>query len=74
VVDDLKVKISRTSDVRYSIILHNSAGQKIWSTTGTQTTGTRITTIPMKQYSRGIYHVSVLFDNKKVVGKKILRN
>jgi hypothetical protein len=56
-----------------SIQIHQSNGQKIYTTQGQSIAGVQTFTIPVKTWSRGIYWVSVYLDNKRVSTKKIVR-
>ncbi len=73
VKDILKVQFTRTTDVNYTLILHNSAGQKVFTKSGIQRAGVGEVNVPMIAMSRGIYYLTVILDNKKIFTKKILR-
>jgi len=73
VTERLSILIARNSIARATIIIHNGAGQKIYSKTQL-VSGSQIVYIPMKQISRGIYFVSIYLNGKKVSIKKIIRD
>jgi hypothetical protein len=73
VTERLSILIARNSIARATIIIHNGAGQKIYSKTQV-VSGSQIVYIPMKQISRGIYFVSIYLNGKKVSIKKIIRD
>lgn len=55
------------------VIISNTAGQKIYSSSTNQPAGTQIYNIPFGAYARGVYYVTVFVDEKKMVTKKILK-
>lgn len=71
--DKLFVTVVRNSAVKLSIVLHTTSGQKLYALSNAQTAGSQLYTIPMKNLSAGIYHVSVYIDDKKVVTKKVVK-
>lgn len=74
VKDVLKVYFTRTTDVNYTLILHNSAGQKVFNSSGIQRAGIGEVPVTMQAMSRGIYYLTVILNNKKLFTKKILRD
>jgi hypothetical protein len=73
VKDNLTVMIIRNAPVKADIIIHNSSGQLVYSTTYQQIAGQSTYNIPMKKMSNGIYFVTVRLNDKKEVVKKIMR-
>ena len=72
--DNLSVLVVRTTPVKVDIIIHNSAGQLVYSTTDQQqVAGTHTYSIPMKKMGGGIYFVTVKLNDKKEVVKKLMR-
>ncbi len=74
VKDILKVKFTRTTDVNYTLLLYNAAGQKVYASSGIQRAGIGEVRIPMSAMNRGVYYLTVLLNNKKLLTKKILRD
>lgn len=73
VSDFLNISITRVNSAKIDVVIQNAAGQKMYTNSYLQQPGTLIKQLPVKQYSKGIYFVSVFIDNKKEVTKKILR-
>jgi serine protease AprX len=73
VKDNLTVMIIRNNPVKADIIIHNSTGQLVHSSTYQQIAGQSTYNIPMKKMSNGIYFVTVRLNDKKEVVKKIMR-
>ena len=72
--DNLSVLVVRTTPVKVDIIIHNSAGQLVYSTTDQQqVAGPHTYSIPMKKMGGGIYFVTVKLNDKKEVVKKLMR-
>ena len=71
--DNLSVLIVRILAVKVEILIHNSAGQIIYSFTNQQVAGPHTYSIPMKKMGGGIYFVTVRLNDKKEVVKKIMR-
>jgi len=71
--DILSVYISRNSAVRIGILLHNAAGQIIYSTTSQQSAGANTYDIPMKKMGAGVYFITVRINDRKELVKKIVR-
>ena len=72
--DNLSVLVVRTTPVKVDIIIHNSAGQLVYSTSDQQqVAGTHTYSIPMKKMGGGIYFVTVKLNDKKEVVKKLMR-
>ncbi len=71
----VNVTVSRTSAARVNIVIHNAAGQKIYSNELQQSAGTQVQQLDLHKLaaSHGIYIVSVYIDNKKVKTKPVLR-
>lgn len=61
------------SAAKVTITIHNTAGQKIYSSSNNQSAGTQIYNIAFGAYARGTYYVTVFFNDKKVVTKKIIK-
>jgi serine protease AprX len=73
VKDNLSVLVVRTAAVKVGIVIHNSAGQLVYSSTSQQSAGPATYSIPMKKMGGGIYFVTVRLNDKKEVVKKIMR-
>ena len=71
--DYLKIVIGRKNNVKVTIVLNNTSGQKMYIATSQQLAGTAIYTIPVKQLAAGMYYVSVTINDKKEVVKKIMK-
>ena len=74
VSDNLSVSITRNNTVNAAIEIYNVNGQKVYSLQNQTVNGTQTFVIPLKQFSSGIYFVTVFIDNKKAITKKILLN
>lgn len=73
VSDKLKVLIVRTAAVKVEIIVHNTAGQIIYSINNQQPAGGQTYFIPMKKMSGGIYFITVRLNDKTEVAKKVMK-
>ena len=73
VSDKLTVLISRTTAVKAEIVITNTAGQIVYTSTNQQAAGSQSYIIPMKRMAGGIYFVTVRLNDKKEVMKKIMR-
>ena len=74
VTGNLSVIINRNSQVKVSLIMHNSIGQLVYSLNNQPLNGEQTFTIPMQPISKGTYYLTVIIDGKKVTTKKIIRN
>jgi len=73
VINELKVTVSQNNQFKTAILLHNVAGQLVYTSINQPVDRIKTFVIPMKQMSKGVYYVTVLIDNKKKVTKKIIR-
>ncbi|HMI78848.1 MAG TPA: T9SS type A sorting domain-containing protein, partial [Ferruginibacter sp.] len=73
VTDRLKVEIIRIAAVKVEMIIHNSAGQIVYSNIVQQPAGGNAYFVPMKAMASGVYYVTVRINDKKEVVKKIIR-
>ncbi len=73
VTDKLSVLIVRNTAIKADILIHNTAGQTVYSITNQQSAGGQTYSIPMKKMAGGIYFVTVKLNDKKEVVKKIMR-
>ncbi|MGF2410950.1 S8 family serine peptidase [Ferruginibacter sp.] len=73
VSDKLMVSVAKRNVSKVEIVVHNTSGQKIYSTSAQQPAGTQTYTIPMAQDGAGIYYVTVFINGKKEVVKKIMK-
>jgi hypothetical protein len=73
VKDNLSVLVVRTAAVKVGIVIHNSAGQVVYSSTSQQAAGPSTYSISMKKLGGGIYFVTVRLNDKKEKVKKIMR-
>ena len=71
--DNLSVLVVRNAAVKVDIIIHNAAGQVVYSSTNQQAAGPHTYSIPMKKMGGGIYFVTVRLNDKKEKVKKIVR-
>ena len=71
--DNLSVLVVRNVSVKVGILIHNSAGQLVYSSTNQQIAGPATYSIPIKKMGGGIYFVTVRLNDKKEVVKKIMR-
>jgi hypothetical protein len=72
VSDKLTVQVIRKASAKVDIILHNAAGQLMYSATSQQPAGSQSYIIPMKSMAGGIYFVTVRVNDKKEVMKRIM--
>ena len=72
VSDKLTVQVIRKASAKVDIILHNAAGQLMYSATSQQPAGSQSYIIPMKPMAGGIYFVTVRVNDKKEVVKRIM--
>ena len=73
VKENLSVLITRNNLVKAAIKVYNASGQILYSLQNVLVNGQQLFSIPMKNFSRGIYFVSVYIDNKKIITKKVIR-
>ncbi len=73
VTDQLNVQVVRLNATKIAIEVHNSLGQKIYSYSGQQASGTSTYFIPFREKSRALYTVTVYLDDKKVLARKIIK-
>ncbi|HMK04347.1 MAG TPA: S8 family serine peptidase [Ferruginibacter sp.] len=73
VTDWLKVEVLRIAAVKVDIIIHNNAGQVVYTTSAQQPAGSNSYNIPMKAMASGSYYVTVRINDKKAVVKNIIR-
>lgn len=73
VSDKLSISVIRIAAVNVEILIHNTAGQKVYSINSRQVAGGQTYSIPMKQLAGGIYYITVKVNDKKEVVKKIMR-
>jgi hypothetical protein len=71
VIDQMQLSITNITFNNLQVQITNAAGQKVL----TQTFNYQATpySIPMQGFSKGIYFVTILLDNKKMITKKITR-
>ncbi|MBP6370946.1 MAG: T9SS type A sorting domain-containing protein, partial [Ferruginibacter sp.] len=73
VATDLSIKVTQLNAAKLQFVLHNSAGQNVYTQTVSQAANTFMEyNIPFNRLSRGIYFVSVFKNDKKILSKKIL--
>lgn len=72
-ISDITVKIIRIAAVDVNIVLHNTAGQQIYSRKAQQPAGGATYTIPMQGLAKGVYYVSVYVNGEKVETKKVVK-
>jgi serine protease AprX len=71
--DKLTATVVKKNASKIEIIIHNSAGQKMYSVTKQQLPGAQQYNLPIKQLAAGIYYVSVYVNDSKEVVKKIMK-
>ena len=71
VIDQMQVSITNISFNHLQIQITNAVGQKVLTQTFNYQANPY--NVPMQGYSKGIYFVTILLDNKKMVTKKITR-
>ncbi len=73
VFGDLNVILTRITDAKYDILVHNVRGQNVHKVSGSQPAGRGNISIPMRHLSSGVYYVTVYIDSKKTITKKVLK-
>ncbi len=73
IVDIANVIISRATAAKMSIVVSNSAGQRVYETTYQQAAGAIVKTIDMQTLAKGVYFIAVLADDKKVETKRVFK-
>jgi hypothetical protein len=73
VSDRLTVAIERIAAVKVDILVHNAAGQKVYSLNNLQAAGGKTYFIPTKSLAGGIYYVTIKLNDKTTVVKKIMK-
>ncbi len=73
VIDFLNIKMDRITNVKVDIVIHNAAGQKVYTTSFPQTIGSSNTLICFSRFSSGTYFVTVFLDDKKERTQKIIK-
>jgi serine protease AprX len=73
IVDVANVIISRAAPAKMSIVVTNSAGQRVYETTYQQASGAIVKTIDMQKLARGIYFITVLANDKKVETRRVFK-
>ena len=71
--DQLKVTVIRTVPASVLLTLHNSAGQKVYSTSSQQPAGGQTYIISMTALPAGVYFLSIRLNGKKELTRKIIR-
>lgn len=72
-ISDITVKIIRIAAVDVNIVLHNTAGQQIYSRKAQQPAGGDTYKIPMQALAKGVYYVSIYINGEKVETKKVVK-
>jgi len=73
VKDILPVLVVRNSAAKVDILIHNSAGQVVYSMSVQQAAGTQVYNIPVSKMAAGIYFVTARINDKKEEVKKIFK-
>jgi hypothetical protein len=68
----LSVLVVRNAAVKVGLAVHNSAGQIVYNYSNQQSAGGQTYSIPMKQWSKGVYYVTVRLNDKKEITKKLI--
>ena len=71
--DKLTVVIAKRNAVTITITVHDTWGQKVYSTVAQQQAGSKTYTLPMQQMATGIYYITVFVNDKKETVKKIMK-
>lgn len=72
--ENLGISITRTANTRVGIVIQNAAGQRIYRNQYIQDAGSQLINIPFSGKPRGAYVVTIYFDGKKEVTRKIVVN
>lgn len=70
---DIAVKIIRIAAEEVTIVLHNTAGQQIYTRKAQQPAGGGIYQIPMQALAKGVYYVTVYINGEKAETKKVVK-
>ncbi len=71
--NELFIKMDRVVNTKVDVIIHNISGQKILATTYEQAIGTGTKSINFRNFTRGVYFVTVYLNDKKEVVQRILK-
>jgi hypothetical protein len=70
--EQVTIAISKSLPARVTVLIHNISGQEVYRQTE-QVTASATLTIPTRRFMKGIYFISVYFDDKQQVVKTIIR-
>jgi len=71
--NELFIKMDRVVNTKVDVIIHNISGQKIYATSYEQPIGTDSKSINFRNFSRGVYFVTVILNDKKEVVQRIIK-
>jgi hypothetical protein len=71
--DKLTVTITRNDATNLSIMVYSQLGSLVYQLSNKAIIGEEVINIPARQWSKGTYLVSVLFNNRKQLTKKIIK-
>ncbi len=73
VKDQLSISITRFTDIKVEVLVHNSTGQQVYHISNQQAAGGQTYSIPMKAMAAGMYYITIKLQNKKVLVKKLMK-
>ena len=73
VIGDAIVTINRSGGYSYEVVLQNAAGQKLAQVKSSQASGINNISLPMRRVSKGVYFITVLINNKKIISREVLK-
>jgi hypothetical protein len=71
--NELFIKMDRVVNTKVDVIIHNVSGQKIYATSYEQPIGTDSKSINFRNFSRGVYFVTVILNDKKEAVQRIVK-
>ncbi len=73
VINELFIKMDRVVNTKVDVIIHNISGQKIFATTYEQAIGSGTKSINFRDFSRGVYFITVILNDKKEAVQQIVK-
>ena len=71
--NELFIKMDRVVNTKVDVIIHNISGQKIYTNTFEQPIGSGTKSINFRNFSRGVYFVTVILNDKKETTQRIIK-
>jgi hypothetical protein len=71
--NELFIKMDRVVNTKVDVLIHNISGQKIYTNTFEQPIGSYTKSINFRNFSRGVYFVTVILNDKKEATQRIIK-